>query len=314
MAINVVINQKHLQIQLKQLETVWHTVVNGYNLSQAAQLLHTSQSSLSKQIVSLENQLKTEVFTRQGKRLTGLTPIGKSLLPHIEAIFAEIRTIENLSLDFNNAQEGTLTVATTHTQARYVLPAVVKDFLQKFPKVNLVLQQADPETIAQMVIRGQADIGIATESLLNNAVLRCHRYYDWSHVVIIPKNHELARLAGVMDGVDLPELASFPIITYHGGFTGRGTIDKTFEQAGLQPKIVLAALDSDVISTYVSSGLGVGIIAQMAYEPTNYPNLVAIPISHFGRFTSWIAVRDDSDIRKFGDEFIKLCQSQFDRL
>lgn len=186
--------------------------------------------------------------------------------------------------------------------------------MQKFPKVNLVLQQADPETIAQMVIRGQADIGIATESLLNNAVLRCHRYYDWSHVVIIPKNHELSRLAGVMDGVDLPELASFPIITYHGGFTGRGTIDKTFEQAGLQPKIVLAALDSDVISTYVSAGLGVGIIAQMAYEPTNYPNLVAIPISHFGRFTSWIAVRDDSDIRKFGDEFIKLCQSQFDRL
>lgn len=311
MAIDVVINQKHLQIQLKQLETVWHTVVNGYNLSQAAELLHTSQSSLSKQIAALESQLKTDVFSRQGKRLTGLTPVGKALLPHIEAIFAEIRTIENLSLDFNNAQEGTLTVATTHTQARYVLPTIVKTFLEKFPKVNLVLQQADPETIAQMVIRGQADIGIATESLLNNAVLRCHRYYDWSHVVIVPKGHELAQFAGVVDGVDLPNLASFPIVTYHGGFTGRSAIDKSFEEAGLTPKIVLSALDSDVISTYVSAGLGVGIVAEMAYEPKNYPDLVAIPITHFGRFTSWIAVRDDSDIRKFGNEFIKLCQEQF---
>ncbi|WP_066800208.1 LysR substrate-binding domain-containing protein [Moraxella oblonga] len=313
MAIDVIINQKHLQIQLKQLETVWHTVVNGYNLSQAAELLHTSQSSLSKQISALENQLKADVFTRQGKRLTGLTPIGKALLPHIEAIFAEIRTIENISLDFNNAQEGTLIVATTHTQARYVLPTIVKTFREKFSKVNLVLSQADPESIAKMVIRGQADIGIATESLLNNNVLRCHRYYDWWHVVIVPKEHELAKFAGVVDGVDLPTLASYPIVTYHGGFTGRSAIDKTFGKAGFNPDVVLSALDSDVISTYVSAGLGVGIIAEMAYEPKHYPDLVAIPITHFGRFTSWIAVRDDSDIRKFGQEFIKLCQNQFDK-
>lgn len=313
MALDIVINQRHLQIQLRQLETVWHTVVNGYNLSQAAELLHTSQSSLSKQIAALENQLKADVFTRQGKRLTGLTEIGKTLLPHIEAIFAEIRTIENLSLDYNNAQVGTLTVATTHTQARYVLPTIVKEFRNKFDKVNLVLQQADPETIAQMVIRGQADIGIATESLLNNDVLRCHRYYDWSHVVIVPKTHELAQFADIVDGVDLPTLASYPIVTYHGGFTGRGMIDKCFAQAGFSPDIVLAALDSDVISTYVSAGLGVGIIAEMAFEPNYYPDLVCIPVTHFGRFTSWIAVRDDSEIRKFGHEFIKLCQAQFQK-
>ena len=131
MAINVIVNQRHLQIQLKQLETVWHTVINGYNLSQAAIVLHTSQSSLSKHIAALENQLKTEVFVRQGKRLTGLTPMGEALLPHIESIFAEIRTIENLSLDYNNPQTGTLTIATTHTQARYVLPEIVKQFKQK---------------------------------------------------------------------------------------------------------------------------------------------------------------------------------------
>lgn len=312
MAIDIVINQKHLHIQLKQLETVWHTVMHGYNLSSAAQTLYTSQSSLSKHISALENQLKAEVFTRQGKRLTGLTPIGQALLPHIEAIFAEIRTIESISLDFNNASKGTLTIATTHTQARYVLPSVVRAFLAKYPKVNLTLNQSDPQSIAQMVIRGQADIGIATESLLDNSVLKCHRYYDWSHIVIVPKNHELARFANKMNAVDLPTLASYPIVTYHGGFTGRGRIDSAFTKAGFSPEIVLSALDADVISTYVSAGLGIGIIAEMAYEPSHYSNLVAIPIDYFGRSTSWIAVREDSEIRQFGKAFIELCQKQFD--
>lgn len=307
MSIDVVINQRHLQIQLKQLETVWHTVVNGYNLSQAATVLHTSQSSLSKHISALENQLKTAVFVRQGKRLTGLTEVGQALLPHIETIFAEIRTIENISLDHNNPKVGTLTVATTHTQARYVLPTIVKQFRELYPNVNLILQQADPETIAQLVIRGQADIGIATESLLKNDYLRCYRFYDWSHRVIVPKNHELASL----NKIDLPTLASYPIVTYHGGFTGRSTIDNTFNKAGFEPDVVLAALDADVISTYVGAGLGVGIIAQMAYEPEHYPNLQAIDIDDFGRFTSWIAVRDDANIRLFGEEFIKLCQQKF---
>ncbi len=308
MAIDVVVNQRHLQIQLKQLETVWHTVVNGYNLSQAATTLHTSQSSLSKHIAALENQLKTEVFVRQGKRLTGLTPMGQSLLPHIENIFAEIRTIENLSLDFNNPNSGTLTIATTHTQARYVLPDIIKAFKKQYPKVQLVLQQADPETIANMVIRGQADIGVATESLLHNDYLRCYRFYDWSHRVIVPNDHELAN----QSEVDLPLLASYPIITYNGGFTGLSQIDETVANAGLEPDIVLAALDADVISTYVGAGLGVGIIAEMAFEPSHYQNLTAIDTQDFGRFTSWIAVRDDAEIRGFGQAFIELCQQPFD--
>lgn len=303
----MLMHKKHLQLQLKQLETVWYTVVHGYNLSQAAQALHTSQSSLSKHIALLENQLKTEVFTRQGKRLTGLTAIGQELMPHIEAIFAEVRSIQTLSLDYTDELSGTLTVATTHTQARYVLPSVVKQFLVQYPKVNLVLNQSDPENIARMVIQGQADIGIATESLLQNSVLRCERYYDWQHVAIVPKTHELAGV-GVLD---LPMLASYPLVTYHGGFTGRNRIDAAFAKAGLSPNVVLSALDADVISTYVSAGLGVGIIAQMAYEPEHYPNLVAIPLEHFGRFTSWIAVRDDIVLRRFGQAFIKLCQEQF---
>lgn len=299
-------------LQLKQLETVWHTVIHGYNLSLAAKALHTSQSSLSKQILALEAQLKADIFCRQGKRLTGLTPMGQELLPHIESVICHIRQIKQVSLDFNDPNEGTLTVATTHTQARYVLPAIIKRFCQQYPKVNLVLTQSDPDSIAKMVMNGQADIGIATESLLDNSVLRCQRYYDWAHLVVIPKEHKLAAFAGVQDGVDLPTLASYPLVTYHGGFTGRGRIDQVFAQAGFVPQVVLSALDADVISTYVLAGLGVGIIAEMAYEPSRYDGLVAIPISYFGRFTSWIAVRDDNEPRKFGQDFIKLCQGQFD--
>lgn len=307
MAINVVVNQRHLQIQLKQLETVWQTVTNNFNLSQAAKNLHTSQSSLSKHIAALENQLRADVFVRQGKRLVGLTAIGEQLLPHIEAIFLEIRTIENLSLDFNDPNVGELSIATTHTQARYVLPWVVKQFKERYPNVHLVLQQADPESIANMVEQGQADIGIATESLLTKDTLRCVRYYDWYHHVIVPKNHPLAGL----EDIDLATIAEYPIITYHGGFTGRGTIDKIFSQAGLHPHIVLTALDADMISTYVGLDMGIGIIAQMAFEGEHYRNLVKIPTKVFGKHTSWIATRADSELRSFGRTFIELCQQQF---
>lgn len=307
MAINVVINQRHLQIQLKQLETVWQTVINNYNLSQAAKVLHTSQSSLSKHIAALENQLKADVFIRQGKRLVGLSDIGKQLLPHIEKIFVEIRTIENLTLDFQNPTHGELSIATTHTQARYVLPWVVKQFKEMYPNVHLILNQADPESIANMVEQGQADIGIATESLLAKDNLHCIRYYDWYHHVIVPVGHELAD----HKEIDIQTLADYPIVTYHGGFTGRGAIDKTFYEAGITPNIVLTALDADVISTYVGLGMGVGTIAEMAFEGDHYRNLVKIPTKIFGKHITWIATRADSDVRGFGKAFIDLCQKQF---
>lgn len=307
MAINVVINQRHLQIQLKQLETVWQTVINNYNLSQAAKVLHTSQSSLSKHIAALENQLKADVFIRQGKRLLGLSDIGKQLLPHIEKIFVEIRTIENLTLDFQNPTHGELSIATTHTQARYVLPWVVKQFKEMYPNVHLILNQADPESIANMVEQGQADIGIATESLLAKDNLHCIRYYDWYHHVIVPVGHELAD----HKEIDIQTLADYPIVTYHGGFTGRGAIDKTFYEAGITPNIVLTALDADVISTYVGLGMGVGTIAEMAFEGDHYRNLVKIPTKIFGKHITWIATRADSDVRGFGKAFIDLCQKQF---
>ncbi len=307
MAVNVIINQRHLQIQLKQLETVWQTVINNYNLSQAAKVLHTSQSSLSKHIAALENQLKADVFIRQGKRLIGLSDIGQELLPHIEKIFVEIRTIENLTLDFQNPTQGELSVATTHTQARYVLPWVVKQFKERYPNVHLILNQADPESIANMVVQGQADIGIATESLLTKDNLQCIRYYDWYHHVIVPKGHELAE----QKEIDIQTLAQYPIITYHGGFTGRGAIDKAFREAGITPNIVLTALDADVISTYVGLGMGVGTIAEMAFEGEHYRNLVKIPTKIFGKHITWIATRADSDVRSFGKAFIELCQKQF---
>lgn len=307
MAINVVINQRHLQIQLKQLETVWQTVINNYNLSQAAKVLHTSQSSLSKHIAALENQLRADVFIRQGKRLIGLSEIGKQLLPHIEKIFVEIRTIENLTLDFQNPATGELSIATTHTQARYVLPWVVKQFKQHYPNVRLILNQADPESIANMVAQGQADIGIATESLLAKDNLHCIRYYDWYHHIIVPVGHELEHASTI----DVATLANYPIITYHGGFTGRGAIDKVFHEAGFNPNIVLTALDADVISTYVGLGMGIGTIAEMAFEGEYYRNLSKIPTKIFGKHVTWIATRADGDVRNFGKAFIEICQKQF---
>lgn len=308
MAVNIVINQRHLQIQLKQLETVWQTVINNYNLSQAAKVLHTSQSSLSKHISALESQLRAEVFVRQGKRLTGLTQIGEELLPHIERIFVEIRTIENITLDFQNPAKDELSIATTHTQARYVLPWVVKKFKERYPNVHLILNQADPESIADMVAQGQADIGIATESLLTKDNLHCIRYYDWYHHIIVPMGHELTKFERIDD---IHVLKDYPIITYHGGFTGRGAIDKMFHQAGIEPNIVLTALDADVISTYVGLEMGVGTIAEMAFEGEHYRNLTKIPTTVFGKHITWIATRADSDIRHFGKAFIDICQQQF---
>lgn len=308
MVLNIIINQRHLQIQLKQLETVWQTVVNQYNLSQAAKMLHTSQSSLSKHISALESQLRAEVFIRQGKRLVGLTPIGEALMPHIERIFVEIRTIENITLDFQNPSEGELSIATTHTQARYVLPWVVKQFKERYPNVHLILNQADPQSIAELVAQGQADIGIATESLLKKDNLHCLRYYDWYHHIIVPTGHELTALTQIDD---IQILKDYPIITYHGGFTGRGAIDKTFEKAGFRPNIVLTALDADVISTYVGLNMGVGTIAEMAFEGEHYRNLVKIPTKIFGKHTTWIATRADTDIRHFGKAFIDICKQQF---
>lgn len=297
---------KHLPLQLKQLETVWHAVATGYNLSQAAERLHTSQSSLSKHISLLEHQLGSPVFTRQGKRLTGLSELGQKLLPHIESIIAESRTIDCIAHDYTRPDTGTLTVATTHTQARYVLPKIVQKFRERFEKVKLVLIQADPKTCARMVADGRADIAIATEALLDSTVLHCHRFYDWRHVVIAPKEHAI-----VQEKMDLATLASYPLVTYHEGFTGRGAIDHAFFTAGFVPQIVLAALDADVISTYVQSGLGVGIIAQMAFEPSHYPNLHAQDIDYFGKFTTWIAHRDDLPLRGFGQSFIQSCQQHF---
>ena len=294
-------------MNFQQLKIIREAARRDYNLTEVANMLYTSQSGVSRHIRELEEELGIEIFIRRGKRLLGMTEPGKALLTIAERILNEASNVRRLADLFTNDASGVLTIATTHTQARYVLPEVVKEFKERFPKVNLILQQADPETIAQMVIRGQADIGIATESLLHNNYLRCYRYYDWTHRVIVPSDHELAGL----ESIDLPTLASYPIVTYHGGFTGRGAIDKTFSDAGLEPDIVLAALDADVISTYVGLGLGIGIIAEMAFEPSHYQNLTAIPVDHFGRFTSWMAVRDDAEIRQYGRAFMELCQKQF---
>ena len=294
-------------MNFQQLRIIRETVRQNFNLTEASAALYTSQSGVSKHIKDLEDELGVQLFIRKGKRLLGLTEPGQALLGIVERMLVDADNIKRLADDFNKVDEGTLTIATTHTQARYVLPWVVQRFKQQFPNVHLILHQADPESIANMVAQGQADIGIATESLLAHDNLHCIRYYDWYHHVIVPVGHELENHTEI----DIQTLANYPIITYHGGFTGRGAIDRAFSAAQLTPNIVLTALDADVISTYVGIGMGVGTIAEMAFEGQHYRNLVKIPTKIFGKHVTWIATRVDGDIRNFGKAFIDICQQQF---
>ena len=216
--------------------------------------------------------------------------------------------IKRLADDFNKVDEGTLTIATTHTQARYVLPPIVNQFKKQFPKVHLVLQQASPIEIAEMLLQGEADIGIATESLTSQDNLASVPYYEWQHSIITPKNHPLTKL----DKISVDVLAQYPLITYHGGFTGRSKIDKAFEDANLTADIVMSALDADVIKTYVEMNMGVGIVNHVAYDAERDYRLQQLETDIFGVNTTWIAVRKGHLLRGYGYEFISLCSPDTD--
>ena len=216
--------------------------------------------------------------------------------------------IKRLADDFNKVDEGTLTVATTHTQARYVLPPIVSQFKKEFPKVHLILQQASPVEITEMLLQGQADIGIATEALTTEDNLASVPYYNWQHSIITPQNHPLASKEHVL----IEDLAHYPIITYHGGLTGRSKIDTAFEEAGFDVDIVMSALDADVIKTYVEMNMGVGIVNDVAYDPERDYRLKQIKTDIFGINTTWIAVRKGHLLRGYGYEFISLCSPDAD--
>ena len=295
-------------MNFQQLRIIRETVRQNFNLTEASAALYTSQSGVSKHIKDLEDELGVQLFVRKGKRLLGLTEPGQSLLCIVERMLIDADNIKRLADDFNKVDEGTLTIATTHTQARYVLPPIVNLFKKEFPKVHLILQQASPVEIAEMLLQGEADIGIATESLTTEENLASVPYYTWQHSIITPQNHPLAHKAEI----SIQDLAEYPIITYHGGFTGRSKIDKAFEDAGIDVDIVMSALDADVIKTYVELGMGVGVVNNVAYDQERDYRLKQIETDIFGLNTTWLAVRKGHLLRGYGYEFISLCSPEAD--
>jgi len=288
-------------MNFQQLRSIREAARRGYNLTEVANVLFTSQPGVSRQIRELEEELGVEIFERNGKRLTGLTEPGKGILQIIDRLLLEAENLRQASQEYSGERSGTLTVATTHTQARYVLPRVVQSFRAAFPDVRIALQQSSPEHIAEWVISGKADIGIATEGLSQFEDLVSFPCYSWSHVIVVPEGHPLAALRSV----SLEDLAKHPLITYDVGFTGRSHIDDAFRKADIETDIVLTAMDSDVIQQYVSLGLGVGIVASMAVENGRANGLHAIGAAHlFAPNVTRLAVRRGAYLRSYTSEFI----------
>jgi LysR family transcriptional regulator, cys regulon transcriptional activator len=248
-------------MNLQQLRYVREAVRRDLNLTEAAQALNTSQSGVSKQIRELEIELGVEIFVRRGKRITGLTRVGEGVVDLVERILMEAENLKRYAGDFSGERHGRLVIATTHNQARYVLPDVVSRFVTQYPDVALEIRQGAPVQAALAVLRGEADIAVATEALDAQTDLVTFPCFSWRHVAVVPQGHELARL-GV---ADIKKLARYPLVTYGAEFSGRSRIDAAFRAAGLDPDIRLAAIDADVIKLYVSRGLGVGVIAEMAF-------------------------------------------------
>ncbi len=294
-------------MNLQQLRIIRETVRRNFNLTEAANALHTSQSGVSKHIKDLEDELGVELFVRRGKRLLGLTEPGQELIGIVERILLDTQNIKKLGEQFSNRDRGQLTVATTHTQARYALPPVVTAFKKEFAKVNLVLHEASPTEIVAMLLDGRADIGIATEALQDVPELAAFPWYSWHHGVIVAKSHPLA----TEKRLSLEAIAEWPIVTYQTGFTGRSRIDEAFEKAGVVPDIVMTALDADVIKAYVELELGIGILASQAFNADRDPELRLLDArSLFAANTSRIAVRRGAYLRGYAYRFIALCSAE----
>ncbi len=290
-------------MNLQQLRYLHEIAKRGLNISDAAQALYTSQPGVSKQIKLLEEELGIEIFVRNGKRLTAITEPGKAILEIAQRILLDAGNLKQVSQEFQAQDSGALTVATTHTQARYALPPVVKQFIKRYPKVKLNLHQGSPTQIAQQVLDGEADIAIATESLALYDELVTLPCYEWHHCIIVPPKHPLLD----EKKLTLERIAQYPIITYDFAFSGRGKINAAFEAKKITPNIVLTAIDADVIKTYVELGLGIGIVAQMAYIPERDKHLRMLETgSLFQTSTTRIALRKNEYLRGYTYHFIEL--------
>lgn len=290
-------------MNLHQLRFVREAVRQNFNLTEAAKALFTSQPGVSKAIIELEEELGIDIFTRHGKRIRGLTEPGRAVLKSVELIMQEIDGLKRIGKEFAANDSGSLTIATTHTQARYSLPKVVHSFTQKFPKVRLSLLQGNPKQVAEMVLRDQADIAIATESIAEVEGLVTIPCYQWEHVVVVPPDHPLLK----SKGITLEEIAAYPLITYDTAFSGRAKIDHAFAVRNLKPDVLLEAIDADVIKTYVELGLGVGIIAGVAFDAERDKNLRSVSVGHlFGTNVSRVALKQGAYLRSYVYTFIEL--------
>lgn len=291
-------------MNFQQLKIIRESARCNYNLTDVANTLFTSQSGVSRHIRELEEELGIEIFIRRGKRLLGMTEPGKELLVVAERILNDANNIRRLADVFSNNDSGQLHIATTHTQARYSLPGVIKEFRALYPRVRVVLNQGNPEEIVAMLASGEADIGIASERLINDESLAAFPYYRWHHAILVPEGHELTR----QPRVTLEMLSTLPLITYRQGITGRSRLDEAFKAAGLTPDIALSAQDSDVIKTYVELGLGVGVVADISFEKERDRGLVCLNAEHlFAANTVWLGLKRSQLQRNYAWKFIQLC-------
>lgn len=290
-------------MKLQQLRYIVEVERRGLNVSEAAEALYTSQPGISKQVKLLEEELGVAIFERSGKRFVGVTEPGHAILRIAAGILREAENLRRVGSEFSGGTAGRMVLAATHTQARYALPVVVRDFVAQHPDVRLEMHQGSPIQIAEWVAAGEADLGIATESLDQYSQLVTLPVRQWSHCVIVPEGHPLA--AG--QPLSLQELAQWPLVTYDTAFTGRSRINRAFERVGLTPNVALTALDADVIKTYVSLGLGLGIISVLAFDPQRDTGLKALEAGHlFESNTTRIALRRGTYLRRYEYDFISL--------
>ena len=297
-------------MKLQQLRYIWEVARHKLNVSATAESLYTSQPGISKQVRMLEDELGVQIFQRSGKHLTEKTSAGEAIIKIAGEILDKVENIRNIAQEFSNQDRGTLSVATTHTQARYVLPQIIQRFISRYPEVALHMHQGTPVQISELASRGTADFAIATEALElfeNLIMMPCYR---WNRSVIVPHEHPLAK----QKPLTLKAVADFPIVTYVFGFTGRSQLDQAFNAAGLTPRVVFTAADADVIKTYVKLGLGVGIVASMAYDPEIDHELLSIDASHlFEASTTKIGFKRGTYLRTYMYEFIELFAPHLNR-
>ena len=290
-------------MKLQQLRYIWEVAHHELNVSATAQSLYTSQPGISKQIRLLEDELGVEIFSRSGKHLTHITPVGQTIVEQAGQILRKVESIKQAAHEFRDEKTGSLSIATTHTQARYALPKVISSFIGRYPEVSLHMHQGSPVQIAEMAANGEVDFAIATEGLELFGDLVMLPCYNWNRSIIVPKGHALAEKGKLT----LKDVADHPIVTYVFGFTGRSKLDEAFQNEGLKPRVVFTATDADVIKTYVRLGLGIGIIADMAHDVAQDPDLVALSASHlFAPSTTMIGCRRGTFLRGFMYDFMEL--------